>query len=262
MALKRGLPKWGELVLCRVRRITPYAAWCELEEYVDESGRPVEGMIHVSEVAGKWVRDIRDFVKINKQYVAKIVRVDYQKRHLNLSLKRVSKYDKQEKMNAFKNEKRADRMLEQLAKKVGASVEEAYEKVGYPLQERYDNIFSAFESANDDPAVLREAGVPQKWIEALQEIFAKSFKKKEIVLKAELRLTTIASDGVNKIKSILGELSKTTGSVVTYISAPIYRVELKTKEPKEGEKKLRKAMDAAIEKIKSAEGEGSYEFVK
>lgn len=262
MAIKKDLPKWGELVLCRVKRITPYAAWCDLEEYTDESGSPVEGMVHVSEVAGKWVKDIRDFVKINKQYVTKVVRIDYQKRHINLSLKRVSKYDKREKMNSYKNEKRAERMLKQAAKNVGESLEQAYEKVGYPLQERFDSLFGAFESANEDPEVLTEAGIPQKWIGALREIFARSFKKKETVLKAELQLVTTAPDGVNKIKSVLGELEKATSATVNYISAPIYRVELKTKEPKDGEKKLKEAMEATIEKIKSAEGEGSYKFIK
>jgi len=49
---------------------------------------------------------------------------------------------------------------------------------------------------------------------------------------------------------------------VSYISASIYRVELKTKQPKEDEKKLREAMDESIKKIKSAEGEGSYKFIK
>jgi len=38
MPKRKGLPEWGELVLCTVERITPYAAWCKLEEYpeIDE----------------------------------------------------------------------------------------------------------------------------------------------------------------------------------------------------------------------------------
>ncbi|MEM7821706.1 MAG: S1 RNA-binding domain-containing protein, partial [Candidatus Aenigmatarchaeota archaeon] len=107
MVRKRGLPKWSELVLVTVEKLSPYAAWCKLIEYPG-----VEGMIHVSEVAGKWVHDIRDFIKINKQYVAKVIKVDYQKNFVNLSLKRVSKQDEKEKMNFFRKEQRAEKLLE------------------------------------------------------------------------------------------------------------------------------------------------------
>ena len=74
MVKRKEMPDWGEFVLCTVERITPYAAWCRMDEYPG-----IEGMIHVSEVSGKWVHDIREFVKPNKQYVAKVVKIDYQK---------------------------------------------------------------------------------------------------------------------------------------------------------------------------------------
>ena len=277
MVKKKGLPKWSEVVLCRVTRITPYAAWCELEEYTDEEGKPIEGMVHISEVAGKWVKDIRNFVKINKQYVARVVRVDYQKKTINLSLKRVTKFDKKEKMENYKREKRAAGFLEQIAKRVGSSVEDVYEQIAQPLQSRlekeaegaaeggfegFEDLLSVFEAAHENMEVLKEADIPPKWAEAVQDILSKSFKKKEVVLKAELLLTSVASDGVNRIRDILAELEGGTGAAVSYISAPVYRVELNTKQPKDDERKLKEAMDAAIEKIKSAEGEGSYKFIK
>lgn len=46
MVKRKGLPEWGEFVLATVERITPYAAWCRLEEYPG-----IEGMVHVSEVS-------------------------------------------------------------------------------------------------------------------------------------------------------------------------------------------------------------------
>ena len=48
MVKKKGLPKWSELVLCTTTRITPFAAWCTLDEYETEDGSPIEGMIHIS----------------------------------------------------------------------------------------------------------------------------------------------------------------------------------------------------------------------
>lgn len=89
MVKRKGFPSEGEVVLITVKNITPYSALCSLNEYPGK-----EGMIHVSEVSGKWVRDIKKFVKQNKQYAAKVIRVDEIKGHINLSFKRLSKKSK------------------------------------------------------------------------------------------------------------------------------------------------------------------------
>lgn len=256
MVKRKGLPEWGEFVLCTAQRITPYAAWCRLDEYAG-----VEGMIHVSEVAGKWVHDIKDFVKLNKQYVAKVVKIDYQKGFVNLSLKRVTKVDKREKLNAFHREQRAEKILEQIAHEAGKSLDEAYEEVGYLLQDKFGELFSAFEEARKSPDVLKKYGISDKWIKAIATVTEKLFVEKETTIKAELELKSYAKDGVEKIKDVLNELEK-TGATVKYISAPVYHVELTTKDPKTAGKKLVEALENAVKSIKQSEGEGSYELIK
>src|SRR5437867_4815955 len=162
MVLKEGMPSQGELVLCTVVRITPYAAWCKITEYPD-----VEGMIHVSEVAGKWVHDIREFVKTGKQYVGKVLNIDPQKKFANLSLKRVSKYDEKEKMNSFRQEQRSERILENSARTIGKSLPEAYKEIGFLLQSKFGDLYSAFEEAKKNEDVLRQVGLPEKWVKAI-----------------------------------------------------------------------------------------------
>jgi translation initiation factor 2 subunit 1 len=256
MVKRKGLPELGELVLCTVQRISPYAAWCKLEEYPE-----VEGMIHVSEVSGKWVHDIREFVKVNKQYVAKVVKVDEQKKFVNLSLKRVSEEEKKEKMNAYRKEQRAEKILEQVAKDFGKTLEQAYEEVGFLLQEKFGELFVAFEEARKSPEILVKKGVPEKWAEALIKAIEKSFKEKEVVIKAEVELKSYAGDGIKKIKEILLNLEK-KGIKVKYISAPRYRVEVEGKNPKSLEKKLIEDLENLTKEIRKAEGEGSYRLIK
>ena len=257
MVKKKGLPKWGELVLCTVERITPYAAWCKLDEYPE-----AEGMIHVSEVSGKWVRDIREFVKVKKKYVAKVVRIDYQKKFVNLSLKRVGKYEKKEKLNAFRREQRAEKILEQAAKELGKSLDEAYEEIGFALQEKFGEMFTAFEEANKSIEVLREAGVPPKWMKALEKVLKKAFKEKEVKIRADIELKSFASDGIERIKKVLKKLEEKTGAKVKYISAPRYRVEVRGTNPKMLEKKLVEGLELALKEIKKLGGEGSYKLIR
>lgn len=262
MEKRIGLPKWSELVLCTVTRITPFAAWCSLDEYEKKDGSAVEGMIHVSQVAGRWVKDIRKFVKPNKQYVAKVIYIDYQKEHLNLSLKRVSKVDKREKMESFKREKRATGMLAQIAKRVGSTGNDVRNELESKLGEQFDDVFDVFEKINDDPVILNELDISKQLKDALQDVIERNFRVKEKTVKAVMEITTTGADGVEILKKVLSELEKETGAKVKYISAPKYQIGLKTKQPKAAEKKLRSGIESALEKIKSNQGEGSYEFVK
>lgn len=271
MVKKKGLPRWSELVLCTTTRITPFAAWCTLDEYEAEDGSPIEGMIHISQVAGRWVKDIRKYVKPNKQYIAKVIRIDYQKGHLNLSLKRVSKFDKKEKMENYRRGKRATGMLIQVAKRIGKTEADAQKEVVAKLEkmfyeategeERFD-LFSAFEEANESPDILEEAGIEKEWADSIKEIIKKNFLTKEKTLKAVIELTSTAPDGVKKIRRVLSNLEKKTGTNVKYVSAPKYRVDIKSKNLKEAEKMLRGALEAAVEEIKSSDGTGSYKLMK
>jgi translation initiation factor 2 subunit 1 len=256
MPKRKGLPEWGELVVCVVKRITPYAAWCSLEEYP-----AVEGMIHVSEVSGKWVHDIREFVKLNRQYVAKVVKIDYQKNFVSLSLKRVNKQEEKEKMNIYRKEKRAEKMLEQAAKELGKNLEQAYEEVGFLLQDKFGELSAAFEEARKGSEYLIKKGIPEQWASVIAKIAEVSFQEKEITIKADVELKSIAADGIERVKKVLSSLQN-NGLVVKYVSAPKYRVELSGKDPKATEKKLVECLEAAVKEIKALEGEGSYKLIK
>jgi len=248
---KLGFPESGDCVVVTVIRITPNAAWCRLEEYPNK-----EGMIHVSEVSGKWVRDIRKFVKLNKTYVAKVLRVDKSKGYINLSLKRIDKTEKRKKMQEYKQEQRCEKILELTAKEFKKSLNDAYKEVGYLLQENYGSLHAGFEEILKSKEMVEE--VPRRWTKKIYEIMMKSFEEKENVLIAELELKCFERDGIEKIKKFLLDMERDSGVKTKYISAPRYRVELKTKDPKSGEKEL---IEILNKKIKNFRGEASFKII-
>jgi len=232
MATKQGYPRFGELVLCTTRRISQFAAWCSLDEYQN-----LEAMIHISEAAGKWVHDIKKFIKPNKQYVAKVVKVDPQANVINLSLKRVSKSEERSKWNEFRKEQRADNILKVIAHELKLTPEEAYKEIGFKLQEEFGDLYAAFEEINKSPSILSKLGVQEKWHDATLKVLEKNFVEKEFNIKAELQMSSYESDGVERIKKLLQAIEK-NGISVSYISAPKYRLEMKTKSPKADTKKF------------------------
>jgi len=256
MRKRKDLPKRNEVVLCTIKRITPYAAWCDLDEFTD-----LEGMIHVSEVVGKWVHDIREYVKQNKQYPAKVTRIDEEKGHINLSLKRVSKSEQKEKMNVVKMSQRAEKILEQIGGQVGKNLDQTYEEVGNLLEEKFGELFVAFEEIRKKKDELEKLKLSKMWNDAIVTVIEKSFKEKQIILKVELEIKSYAGDGVNKIKTAIGDLEK-KGFNVKYISAPLFKIEMKTTDPKAGEKKMKEALENLVENEKKIQGEVVYRFIR
>lgn len=218
-------------------------------------------MVHISEVAGKWVRDIREFVKQNKQYVCKVMRVDPDKNIINLSIKRVSRFDEKDKLNAYRQEQRAEKMLEQVASLAKKNVEQAYDEIGYLLQEKYGELYVAFEEISKNKDELDKIKIPDKWKKAILEIVEKNFKPKEVVLKAEIEMKSLAEDGVERIKSVLGKIESDEVKI-SYVSAPRYRVSFKTFDPKAGEKKLKDRLEKLVENAKQLQIESTYRFLK
>jgi translation initiation factor 2 subunit 1 len=254
---KKGLPEVNELVIATVKRITPFAAWCELDEYDG-----VEGMIHISEVAGKWVYDIRNFVKEGKQYVAKVLKVDEEKKQVNLSLKRVSSSEKKLKMSEFRKEVKAEKMLERVAREIGKSLEDAYKEIGEVLKENFGDLFSAFESIKESPEVVNELPIEENWREALKSVAEKLMKKKEVEIKAELEMRSYAPDGIERIKKLLIALRGKVGGNVSYIAASRYRLIVSTRNPKVKEKELLEALESTSNEAKKEGVEYSYKILR
>ena len=81
---KAGFPEDSELVICTVTKINPGSVFVNIDEY-DRSG-----LIHISEISPGRIRNIRDYVKEGKKVVCKVLHVDSNKGHIDLSLRRVS----------------------------------------------------------------------------------------------------------------------------------------------------------------------------
>lgn len=255
MVKRKGFPTARENVIVTVIRINPYSALCKLEEYPGK-----EGMIHVSEAAGKWVRDIRKFIKPNKTYVAKVLNVDETKGHIGLSLKRVSKKDEERKMQEYKKEQRAEKMLEIFAKKKKISLDKAYEMIGYELQEKFGEMFKAFDLAYKSPEPLESRGIKKEHAKLLHEIAKENIQAKKVKIKAILKLRFFTGDGAIQVKKFLQNLEKKYKMNIKYISAPKYSVEIETDDPKTMQKEFENKLSMEIKNIKN--GEANFKMVE
>ncbi|NYZ76769.1 S1 RNA-binding domain-containing protein [Candidatus Micrarchaeota archaeon] len=250
--MNERLPKYGELVVCRVTRINPHSAIVYILEY------DTTGMIHVSEIASRWVRDIREFVRENEYIVCRVL--DARPEGISLSLKRVHREDTVRKLNEFKREKRSEKLLEMVGKSLDRTLEQTKKEIGSYLIEEFGSFTKLFEIAFRTPDLLTRKGMPEKWTKAIIEIAQKNFADKTFVVKGHLRLTTNDPDGVGIIKKILLSAKK-QGLEIQYVSAPKYILVGEGKNYKEVESKVRSVGEDIVREFLK-HGEATLEMEK
>lgn len=264
MVRKRSeLPEVGDLVIGNVVKTFEYGAYVRLEEY-----RGHEAYLPWSEVSSKWVRDVKEFIKEGQKVVAKVIRVDKRKKHVDISLKRVSDSEQRRKLLEWKRAQRAEKILEVVASKIGKTLDDAYKEVGWKLEDVYGEIFAGLElTAYQGEEVLKKAGVPDEWIAPIMDELKKHIEVKKVKIQGLLTLTSSESDGVVRIREVLQkpleiiskDLDKNTSVKVYTIGAPRYRVEVVATEYKHAEKILNHYVSVAQNIAKELKVNYSFE---
>jgi len=259
MAEEEVWPEVGELVVATVKRIVPYGAYVELDEY---GGK--EGLIHISEISSSWVRNIRHFVREGQKVVLQVLRVDKARGHIDLSLRRVSKSDRRRRMLEYKRERKAESVIITAAERVGMTPEELFDLVGDRLLDEYDTLYEGMvQVVKRGPEFLEKLGVPRDVAEVVAEVASKKVKIPMVKVSGTFTLTCYKPDGVKSIKEALISAEKTAGRGVEVriytVGPPKYRIEVKAENYKRAEKALSRAVEKALEVIKAHGGSGSFE---
>jgi translation initiation factor 2 subunit 1 len=240
---KTGFPQDEELVLCTVTGVNPHSVFCTLDEY---GGRT--GMIHISEVAPGRIRNIREFVQEGKKVVCKVLQVNAEKGHIDLSLRRVNEGQKRTKLNQIKQEQLAEKIIEYTAKQLGESTLTLYNKLAEKLAPQFGTIFAAFEQASQDQINLENI-VDKKIAKLLTDAIKQRIKPPEVTIGGDLKLSSYSPNGVQEIKDTLS-LAVKAGVQVKYMGAGTYHFQVIAEDYKEAEKKLKAGLDPVMDYAK------------
>jgi len=259
MFFKRsGLPDEGELVICTVKKILYHSVFVSIDEYKD-----LEGMIHISEVAPGRIRNLRDYVREGKQVVCKVLRVDERKGHVDLSLRRVNPSARAKKVEEYKQEEKAEKILEQVAKRMDVSLDEVYKNAGEAIREEYGVLFPCFyDVVAEGEKVLKDIGVQDKYAKSLAEVVKEKISLPEVSVSGFLKLQSTSSEGVIVIKEVLKKAmdfakKNKIDAEIAYIGAPSYKLVVKSTDYKDAQAKRDELVDFIVKEMGS---KGSAEF--
>ncbi len=255
MPLRTELPEEGELVIGTVTSIRNFGAFVTLDEFEKR-----EAFIHLSEVAAGWVKYIRDHIREGQKIVARVLRVDPAKSQIDLSLKRINDHQRREKVQAWKNEQRAMRLVDQVATTLGKPSPETVDLIGPPLIERYGSLFAAFEVASADPKRFQKENEKSAWATAFLKVARENIVPPQVTILGTLEISSRKADGVEDVRAALAaaEAADPTAVEVQYVGAPRYRIRVVASQYKQAEETLKRGTEAALKSIRGAGGEGTF----
>ncbi len=262
MALEKpDWPEVGDLVIATVETVTDYGAYVKLDEY------DKRGLLHISEISSSWIRNIRGLVREGQKVVLKVLRVNAEKGHIDLSLRRVTKREKIEKIMSWKKERKAETLLRSVAERTGFSLKEVYEKAGILIEKEY-GLYEGFEKVvKEGVGVLTEIGLPKKLATVIAEVVKERIHVPMVKVKGIVELRCMKPNGVKIIKQAFlnakkAEKSRDAELRFYVVAAPKYRIEVLAENYKHAETVLQKVAENIISNIVEAGGQGAFKREK
>jgi translation initiation factor 2 subunit 1 len=262
--LSLGLPDWpevGYVVIATVQRVESYGAYVQLDEFGNK-----EGLLHISEISSRWVRNIRNHVRQGQKVVLQVLRTDPAKGQVDLSLRRVSKDEKRKKLEDWKKERKAETLLTQAATQMNTDLDQFYQAEASKIVEHYGSLYEGLvASSKKGVEALTITGVSNEAAEILSEISKEKIIIKGVTIQGTIEMTSLTNEGVEDIRMAFIDAddvaNKNDASIaITTRGGPKYRIELTA----EDYKKAEFAMDKTVEYIQNvwSNVEGTFSYTR
>ncbi|MBU0469942.1 MAG: S1 RNA-binding domain-containing protein [Nanoarchaeota archaeon] len=253
---KTGMPAIDELVLCKVTKIFPNSVFVEMIEFEKQ------GMIHISEISPGRIRNLRDYVSVGRQIICKVLRIDQEKGHIDLSLRRVNSNQKLEKQDEIKQELKAESLVQNLSKKLKKPADKLYKEITDKIFKDYSHLYLCFRDVASEETNLEELGLEKELAKELTAAILEKFKPEKIQIKGEIKLETYDSDGIQKIKTILKKIEDVSPNVTLfYLGAGRFKLIIEDEDYKPAEKNLKQVQEI-LEQFKDKKSTASFEREK
>ncbi len=248
-------PEEGELVVCTVQSVKNFGAFVTLDEYGNK-----EGFVHVRDVATGWVKYIRDYIREGQKVVCKVLGVDQSKGHIDLSLKSVNEHQRREKIQQWKNETKAEKLLEIIAGRIGITVEESYIQFGDNLIDKFGSLYAAFEQCAASADALEENGFKDDWTKVFTDVARENVTPPYVQISGIIELKCPKADGVDMIRNALltGLEPAKDRAKIQYVGAPRYRIVVSAPDYKSAEEDIKEITAQIVESIRANGGEGDF----
>lgn len=264
---EQKFPEIDELVMVNVRSIAEMGAYVSLLEYNN-----IEGMILLSELSRRRIRSINKLIRVGKNEVVMVLRVDKEKGYIDLSKRRVSPEDIAKCEERYNKAKTVHGVLRQVAQENHLKIEELYAKVAWPLHKKfkietisddekkieYVHCYDVFKMGITDDTVFEGMDISLEVLTALKAQIRRRLTPQPIKIRADIEVTCFTYEGIEAIRSAL-QAAQDLGTEdvpvkVKLIAPPMYVMTTSTLDKQKGIQKLQEAIEAVREHITAKKG--------
>lgn len=252
---KTGFPQESELVLCTVTKVQSYSVFVRLDYYENRSA-----MLHISEVSPGRIRNIREFVKEGKQIVCKVLSVNKEKGHIDVSLRRVPDNQKIAYMNKIKQETKAEKILEQFCEDHKLDVKKTYVEMYESIDQEFLN--EAFNGYIMGEYAFETSGLSADLHAKFQAFLKERIKPPMVEIVGRFTVISYENDGIEQIRKVITKAIETDSEhlSLTYGGGGHYNVRIIHGDFKSAEKILRAVSD--IMEVFKDKRQYVYEFTR
>jgi len=257
---KHKFPETDEVVMVNVRQIAEMGSYVNLLEY-----NKIEGMILLSELSRRRIRSINKLIRVGRNEVVVVIRVDKEKGYIDLSKRRVSPEEILKCEEKFARGKTVNSILrhtaEVLKMQTDQQFEELYEKTAWKIDEKHKKpgyAYDMFKSCVSDPSALDDCDIPAEWKEILLSNIRRRLTPQAVKCRSDIEVSCYSYEGIDAIKNALREGLKMSTEdkpiKINLIAPPIYVVTSSSLDRDEGVKLLQEVIDKIKASIESFKG--------
>ncbi|MFX0106176.1 MAG: translation initiation factor IF-2 subunit alpha [Candidatus Hodarchaeota archaeon] len=264
-------PREGEFVVAKVTEIQNQYVYVDLIDYEGlNSENYARGMIHISEISSRWIKNIRNYVRIGQRVILRVLKVDTHKGHVDLSLRRVNSAQRENRLKEWKYALKFENLLQFLTETEGINMtlDLAYELIGFPLLDFFETYQETIEGLkeNGEELLSQLEGISDEVKSALLKIIDENVKISTVSISGKVKLSFTSENGIEQIMESLLEALKiieqkeTRNINIHYIGAPFYRLEVVSKDYLDAENILSDALEVIEQNANKYNGK--FEFIR
>ena len=216
-------PEVDEVIMVNVADIGEMGAYVTLLEYDN-----IEGMILLSELTRKRIRSVHKLIRVKRNEVVMVLRVDKEKGYIDLSKRRVSAEDIAKCEDRYNKAKAVHSVMRHVADLHKVDLESVYTSVGWPLYKKYGHAYNAFKLAltGSDEDIFEGLNVSEETKEQIITYVKRRLAPQPIKIRADIEVTCFSYEGIDAIKEglTLGESSGPAEAPISIklIAPPMY----------------------------------------
>jgi len=253
---EQKFPEVDDLVMVSVKSIAEMGAYVSLLEYNN-----IEGMILLSELSRRRIRSITKLIRVGRQEVVVVLRVDKEKGYIDLSKRRVSPEEIAKCEEKYNKSKAVHSIMRHVAEVTHSNTEDLYKAFGWPLYKRFGHAYDAFKALISDPSILMASDISID--ETIKECLIKDINRRltpqAAKLRADFEVTCFHYEGIDAIKAALSKgQSLATPEIpikIKLVAPPLFVMVTTASDKESGIKLLNQALEVVSQEIKTSKGE-------